>query len=63
MTSSAEFDKYADSYDSALVEALSASGEEGAYFAQGRIAWLADCLRQLKIEPDSILDYASAPVL
>jgi len=27
MTSSAEFDKYADSYDSALVEALSASGE------------------------------------
>lgn len=63
MTSSAEFDKYADSYDSALVEALSASGEEGAYFAQGRIAWLADCLRQLKIEPDSILDYGSAPVL
>ena len=42
MTSSAEFDKYADSYDSALVEALSASGEDGAYFAQGRIAWLAD---------------------
>ncbi len=29
MTSSAEFDKYADSYDSALVEALSASGEDG----------------------------------
>ena len=57
MTNSAEFDKYADSYDSALLEALSASGEDKIYFAQGRIAWLAGCLRQLKIEPKSVLDY------
>jgi hypothetical protein len=37
MTNTAEFDKYADSCDSALAEALSASGEDKTYFAP--VAW------------------------
>jgi SAM-dependent methyltransferase len=57
MTTTPEFDKYADNYDSVLTEALSLSGEDKSFFARGRIAWLAGCLRQLKIKPISVLDY------
>jgi trans-aconitate methyltransferase len=36
---------------------LSVSGEDKNYFARGRIAWLASCLRQLKEEPQSVMDF------
>jgi SAM-dependent methyltransferase len=52
-----EFDKYAADYELALAEGLSVSGENKDYFAQGRIAWLASCLRQLVEEPRSALDF------
>jgi SAM-dependent methyltransferase len=52
-----EFDKYAADYDRALAEGLSISGEDKHYFAQGRIAWLAGCLRQLLEQPGSAVDF------
>jgi hypothetical protein len=51
------FDTYAENYDSLLDEALSVSGEDKTYFAQARIAWMSDCVRQLQDRPESILDY------
>jgi SAM-dependent methyltransferase len=35
----------------------SLSGEDKNYFARGRIAWLANCLRQLAEQPKSALDF------
>jgi SAM-dependent methyltransferase len=52
-----EFDNYAADYELALTEGLSVSGENKDYFARGRIAWLASCLRQLVEEPRSALDF------
>jgi SAM-dependent methyltransferase len=52
-----EFDKYAADYELALAEGLSISGEDKNYFARGRIAWLASCLRQLVEEPRAALDF------
>jgi SAM-dependent methyltransferase len=52
-----EFDKYAVDYELALAEGLSISGENKDYFARGRIAWLASCLRHLVEEPRSALDF------
>jgi SAM-dependent methyltransferase len=52
-----EFDKYAADYELALAAGLSISGEDQNYFAQGRIAWLASCLRQLVEKPRSALDF------
>jgi SAM-dependent methyltransferase len=57
LSSTTEFDKYAKDYDLALAEGLSISGEDKNYFARGRIAWLANCLRQLGEEPRSALDF------
>jgi SAM-dependent methyltransferase len=51
------FDEYADNYDAALEQGLSATGESKDYFAQGRIEWLAGCLRALGFIPRSILDF------
>jgi hypothetical protein len=48
-----EFDSYAADYELALAQGLSISGEDKNYFAQGRIAWLANCLRQLPEKPRS----------
>jgi SAM-dependent methyltransferase len=61
------FDEYADGYDAALTQGLSVSGEDKHYFARGRMAWLADCLRQLHEQPKSVLDFgcgtgSSAPL-
>ncbi len=53
----AEFDGYAADYDAALAQGVSVSGEDKNYFAQGRIAWLADCLRQLQTRPRSVMDF------
>ena len=52
-----DFDQYAENYDSSLNEALAPSGEDKAYFAQGRIAWLAVCLHRLQHRPQFVLDY------
>ena len=52
-----EFDSYAADYELALAQGLSISGEDKNYFAQGRIAWLANCLRQLSEKPRSALDF------
>lgn len=57
MTLSTDFDHYADSYDRALAEGLSASGEDRQYFATGRVNWVQACLQQLDYSSHSIMDY------
>jgi SAM-dependent methyltransferase len=57
MSAPPEFDRYADSYDAALAEGLSVSGEDKNYFARGRVEWLKRCLRELKLEARSAMDY------
>lgn len=52
-----EFDEYSASYDAALAEGLSASGEDKEYFANGRMKWLANCLSQLNQRPHCVLDF------
>ena len=52
----AEFDEYADNYDTALAHGLSVSGEDKDYFAKGRTAWLAKRLRALAEQFQSIMD-------
>jgi len=51
-----EFDEYADNYDTALAHGLSVSGEDKDYFAKGRTAWLAKCLRALAEQSQSVMD-------
>lgn len=63
-----EFDAYAASYDAALAEGLSASGEDKNYFARGRVAWLKRRLDQAGFNAQSVLDFgcgtgSSAPFL
>jgi len=57
VTLSTDFDHYADSYDRALAEGLSVSGEDRQYFAAGRVNWVQACLRQLDYSCHSIMDY------
>lgn len=45
ISASAEFDQYAESYDEALDEGISISGEDRNFFAHGRINWLASMLQ------------------
>jgi SAM-dependent methyltransferase len=52
-----DFDSFADCYDRALSEALAATGEDGRYFALGRVKWLAGCLRRLAFAPRLVMDY------
>ena len=52
-----EFDDYAQDYDAALGRGISLSGESREYFAQGRIRWLARCLRALNQHPAAALDF------
>jgi SAM-dependent methyltransferase len=52
-----KFDQYADDYDRALAEGLSVSGEDKAYFARGRVAWLARVLATRGFEPASVMDF------
>jgi SAM-dependent methyltransferase len=53
----AEFDQFADRYDEAINEGLSASGEAKEYFAQGRINLVKKRLAELGVTPCSILDF------
>jgi SAM-dependent methyltransferase len=52
-----DFDCYADSYDRALSEGLAVSGEDRHYFAEGRVKWLAGCLRRMGSAPSLVIDY------
>lgn len=51
------FDGYAKSYDVALSNALAPSGEGREFFAEGRVKWLARCLRELDVSPRRVLDF------
>ena len=51
------FDQYASGYESYLNQSLSATGEDAAFFAQGRVLWLADCLVRQGIQPATVLDF------
>ena len=53
----AEFDSFATTYESDLDRALSVSGENKNFFAEGRVTWLAKRLGQLNFKPASALDY------
>lgn len=52
-----EFDAYAADYDAALAQGLAVSGEDKMYFARGRLGWLAACLRRLREQPATVMDY------
>lgn len=54
---SAAFDEYALEYDAALARGISVSGENKDYFAQGRVAWLSRCLREIHERPKSVMDF------
>jgi SAM-dependent methyltransferase len=56
-SSKADFDEFSVDYDAALAHGLSVSGESKDYFARGRIAWVAKCLRQMHEHPRSIMDF------
>lgn len=51
MPADAPFDAYADDYEGALAQGLAASGEGRDYFARGRLAFLARCLREAGLAP------------
>ena len=53
----AHFDRFALGYDVALNQGLAISGEDKLFFARGRIAWLASCLKKLGVAPASVIDY------
>ena len=57
MKARTDFDQFADSYDRALGEALAASGENRRYFAEGRVKWVAECMKRLEFQPQSVMDY------
>jgi SAM-dependent methyltransferase len=57
LSSSPQFDKYADSYDAELNQALAVSGEDKNYFALGRVKWLKHSLQELGEQPRSAIDY------
>ena len=52
-----EFDEFADSYDEALQQGLSVSGERKEFFAHGRVAWLQHRLQALSFLPKRVLDF------
>jgi SAM-dependent methyltransferase len=55
--SGAAFDQYAKTYDAALANGLSVTGENKEYFARGRIGWLARRLAEQHERPASALDF------
>lgn len=57
MTDETNFDEYSEDYDSALAESLSATGENKDFYARGRIAWVAKCLKNLKTQPLAAMDF------
>jgi SAM-dependent methyltransferase len=57
MNDTAEFDRFADTYDADLNQALSVSGETKDYFAHARVRWLAKRLRESGTVPRTAMDY------
>lgn len=51
------FDQYAEDYEGALNEGLSATGEDPAFFAERRVKWLTERLSRLGVVPARILDF------
>lgn len=51
------FDEYASTYDQDLAEALSISGEDKNYFAQGRMIWLGKWLRAKGLNAETVMDF------
>jgi SAM-dependent methyltransferase len=51
------FDEYAGSYDRDLHKALSVSGENKNYFAEGRMKWLSAELAARHLSVNSVLDF------
>jgi SAM-dependent methyltransferase len=63
-----DFDPFADDYEQTLGRGLAVSGEGSQYFAEGRVAFLAQRLRALGVRPRTALDFgcgtgSSAPFL
>lgn len=52
-----EFDSYAGNYEEALARGIAVSGEGASFFARGRIAWLAKCLRERNVSVTRVLDF------
>jgi trans-aconitate methyltransferase len=66
--SGGNFDLFAESYDQALEQGISVSGEGRDYFAEGRVTFLSDCLRTISFAPAKVMDFgcgtgATAPFL
>src|SRR5262245_17362185 len=57
MSDTAEFDRFADTYDDDLNQALSVSGENKDYFARARVQWLRKRLSGFSEKPFSAMDY------
>ena len=53
----AQFDRHARTYDDDLNRALSITGEDKQFFAERRVAFLADCLAKLGETPRRAIDY------
>lgn len=51
------FDAVATDYEAELAAGLDATGEGAAYFAQGRVNWLARRLSRLQFAPTRVLDF------
>jgi SAM-dependent methyltransferase len=63
-----KFDEFAGSYDDALAEGLSATGEDRAFFARGRIKLLRRNLDRMGLHPQSVMEFgcgtgANVPLL
>ena len=57
MRGHAEFDDFADEYDSTLNQGLAFSGENKDFYARARIEWLSDVLAPLDLRPRRAIDF------
>jgi len=57
MNGASEFDRFADTYDAEINQALSVSGETKDYFARERVRWLEKRLGEMGVNPRSAVDY------
>jgi SAM-dependent methyltransferase len=54
---SAQFDRFASSYDSDLAEGIGVSGEDKFYFVYGRLNWLQRRLGELGFRPSAAMEF------
>ncbi len=57
MTGRAAFDEFVQNYDDVLEQGLRVAGENKRVFAERRIRWLAERLRELNCHPSTVLDF------